>query len=163
MQLDDGEEPADVDGPVDVGVGTHGLDGVGRDQADGAEEVAGAGLGDVQVGAGVVLVGGDVRFDPGLQPVEQQDRHDRHADPRRAGGEPAGLGEQVAPCERHPALHGQLPVPTSRRSSVSTGAGRSIVGAWNRRRRLALPTTDSELAAIAAAAMIGERSQPVKG
>ncbi len=139
------------------------VDGVGGDDADGAEEVPGAGLGHVEVGSDVVLVGGDVGFDSGPQPVQEQDQHDRHADTRGAGGEATGLGEEVAACEGHPAVHGQLRASTSGRSSVSAGAGRSTVGAWKRRRRLALPTTDSELAAIAAAAMIGDSSHPVNG
>lgn len=69
-------------------------------------------------------------------------------------------------CERHPAEHLQLRVPTSGRSSgvaePPAGAG-SCGNVVKRRRRLALPTTDRELAAMAAAAMIGDRSQPVKG
>ena len=57
-------------------------------------------------------------------------------------------------------------VPTSGRASgvAEPPAGTvSRGGAVKRRSRLALPTTDRELAAMATAAMIGDRSQPVKG
>src|ERR671910_3886229 len=42
VELDDGEEPADVRGPVDVGVGSDGVDGVGGEEAGGTGEISGA-------------------------------------------------------------------------------------------------------------------------
>ena len=125
MEFHDREEAPHRDCPVDIGVGADAVDRAGGDDADGLEEVPGTRLGDVQVGADVVLVGRDVRPDAGPEPVEEQDEHDRHADARGAGDEAPGSARTF----RRPAVPGRTsPAPDAQRGPATVAGVPSIAG-----------------------------------
>ena len=76
------------------------------------------------------------------------------------GGVLLGVGEGTSPggTRRHPTL---VRVSGCRSGAAGSAGGSGAV--WWRRSRLALPTTDSELSAMAAAASIGLSRRPSRG